>query len=152
MLFGTVVIYALLGILLPDYLPEELTGSIAETGWEIFRNFFSFSNFSNLRFWIFIYLSLGIASHMKLSVQDFKGATSGFLTLLALIFLINLIANAFLDFGLKSISGSQWFTTQINVLLSLFYPIMLYALVLSVLYLLFSYVVRWVARIVKKAK
>jgi len=152
MLFGTVVIYALLGILLPDYLPEELNGSIAETGWEIFKNFFSFRNFGDLRFWIFIYLSLGIASHMKLSVQDFKGATSGFITLLALIFLINLIANIFLDFGLKSISISQWFTTQINVLLSLLYSIMLYALVLSALYLLFSYAVRGVVKVVRVKK
>jgi len=150
MLFGTVVIYALLGLLLPDYLPEELNGSIAETGWEIFKNFFSFSNFGNLRFWIFIYLSLGIASHMKLSIQDFKGATSGFLTLLCLIFLINLIATAILNFGLKSILISEWFTTKVNVLLSIFYPIMLYALVLSVFYLLFSYAVRGVARVVKK--
>ncbi|GBU25488.1 hypothetical protein R83H12_02131 [Fibrobacteria bacterium R8-3-H12] len=149
MLFGAVVIYALLGILLPEYLPEELSGSIAETGWEIFKNFFSFSNFSNLRFWVFIYLSLGIASHLKLSVQDFKGASSGFATLLALIFLINLIANMFLDFGLKSISVSHWFTTQINVLLALFYSIMLYALVLSVLYLLFSYVVLGVATLLR---
>jgi hypothetical protein len=149
MLFGTVVIYALLGILLPEYLPEELSGSIAETGWEIFRNFFSFDNFGKLRFWIFIYLSLGIASHMKLSVQDFKGATSGFVTLLCLIFLINLIANAFLNFGLNSISVSHWFSTQINVLLSLFYSIMLYALVLSALYLLFSYLVLGIARVVK---
>jgi len=150
MLFGTVVIYALLGILFPEYLPEELTGSIAGTSWGIFRNFFRFASFSDLRFWIFIYLSLGIASHMKLSVQDFKGATSGFITLLALIFLINLIANIFFDFGLKSISVSQWFTTQVNVLLSLLYSIMLYALVLSVLYLLFSYAVLGVAKVVKK--
>jgi hypothetical protein len=149
MLFGTVVIYALLGILLPEYLPEELSGSIAKTGWEIFKNFFSFDNFGNWRFWVFIYLSLGIASHMKLSVQDFKGATSGFATLLCLIFLINLIACAFLDFGLKSISVSHWFSTKINVLLSLFYSIMLYALVLSVLYLLLSCLALGIAKLVK---
>jgi len=81
---------------------------------------------------------------MKLSVQDFKGATSGFLTLLCLIFLVNLIANAFLDSGLKSISVEPWFATKVSVLLSLLYSIMLYALVLSVLYLLFSYAVRGV--------
>jgi len=149
MLFGTVVIYALLGILLPEYLPVEISGGIAETGWEIFRNFFSFENFGKLRFWIFLYLSFGIASHMKLSLQDFKGAASGFATLLCLIFLINLIANIFLDFGLKSIAVSQWFTTKINVLLAPFYSIMLYALVLSVLYLLFSYLMLGISRVVR---
>ena len=149
MLFGAVVIYALLGILLPEYLPDELSGSIAKTGWEIFKNLFSFSNFGNWRFWIFIYLSLGIASHIKLSSQDFKGAASGFLTLLCLIFLINLTANTFLDFGVKSISGSQWLSTKINILLSLFYSIMLYALALSVIYLLFSYLLLGIAKLVK---
>jgi len=139
MLFGTLTIYALLGILLPQYLPQELSGSIMRTDWEIFKNFFSFENFGNWKFWVFIYLSFGIASHMKLSAQDFKGATGGFITLLCLIFLVNLIANMLLAFGLKDLSVSGWFTTNMDILLSLFYSIMLYALAISVIYLLFSY-------------
>jgi hypothetical protein len=149
MLFGTTLIYALLGILLPQYLPQELSSSIAETGWEIFKNFFNSDNFSNWRFWVFIYLSFGIASHMKLSVQDFKGATSGFITLLCLIFLVNLIANIVFSFGLKSLYLSHWFTTQVNVLLALFYSIMLYALVISLVYLLFSCILLGIAKIIK---
>ncbi|MDR2732255.1 MAG: hypothetical protein LBB36_03455 [Fibromonadaceae bacterium] len=150
MLFGTVVIYAMLGLLLPEYLPEELNGGIAATGWEIFRNFFNSYNFGNLRFWVFIYLSLGVASRMSISIQDFKGATSGFLTLLCLIFLVNLIANATLAFGLKSISGSGWLAMKMDILLSLFYSIMLYALVLSTLYLLFSYLLLGIAKLARK--
>jgi hypothetical protein len=152
MLFGTVLIYALLGILLPEYLPEDLNGGIAATGWEIFRNFFSLDNFSNWRFFVFIYLSLGITSHMKLSTQDFKGATGGFITLLCLVFLVNLAANSIFAFGLKSIIFSQWFTTKITILLSLFYLIMLYALVLSFIYLLFSYLLLGIAKIARKLK
>ncbi len=128
MLFGATVIYALLGILLPQYSPEE-----------IYKNFFSFDNFGNWRFWVFIYLSFGIASHMKLSAQDFKGATSGFITLLCLVFLVNLVANMLLTFGLKDLSVSNWFTAKMDILLSLFYSIMLYALAISIIYLLFSY-------------
>jgi hypothetical protein len=150
MLFGSVVIYALLGILLPQHLPQELNGSISETGWEIFKNLFSTDNFNNWKFWVFIYLSFGIASHMKLSILDFKGAVNGFITLLCLIFLVNLIACFTLDLGLKGLVGMNWITIKMNILLSLFYSIMLYALVISVIYLLFSYLLFAVARPFRK--
>jgi hypothetical protein len=138
MLFGALVIYALLGILLPEYLPQELNDSIAKTGWEIFKNFFALENFSNWRFWIFIYISLGVSSHMTLSFQDFKGAAGGFITFLCLIFLVNLIACSVWAFGLKELSLSEWLVVKIDLLLSLFYSIMLYALALSVIYWGFS--------------
>jgi len=149
MLFGATVIYALLGILLPQYLPEELSGSIAGTGWEIFRNFFRIENFSNWKFWLFLYLSMGISSHMKLSAADFKGAASGFITLLCLIFFVNFIANIFLTFGLKDLAVAGWLATKADVLLALFYSIMLYALAMSVIYLLFAYLLLMVSKIFK---
>jgi hypothetical protein len=152
MLFGSVVIYALLGLLLPQSLPQELNGSIAETGWEIFKNIFNSGNFGNWRFWVFIYLSFGIASCMKLSAPDFNGAISGFLTLLCLIFLVNLIACFALDFGLKSLTVSYWLTIKMNILLSLFYSIMLYALAISVIYLVLSYLLLAVAKLLRLSK
>jgi len=142
MLFGAIVIYVLLGILLPEYLPHELSGSIAKTGWEIFKNFFSMSNFSNWRFWIFIYLSFAVASHIKLSKADLKGASSGFITLLCVIFLVNLIANIIFNFGLGGLSTSHWLAVKMNIFLSLFYSIMFYALVLSLIYLALAHAIR----------
>jgi hypothetical protein len=150
MLLGALVIYALLGILLPEYLPQELSGGIAQTGWEIFKNFFSLGNFSDWRFWVFIYLSFGVSSHMTLSLQDFKGAIGGFFTLLCLIFLINLIACFIWAFGLKDLSLYSWLSVKINILLSLFYSIMLYALAISLIYWGFSYLVFIVYKIVKR--
>jgi hypothetical protein len=141
MLFGAILIYALLGILLPEYLPQELSGGIAQTGLEIFKNFFKVENFNDWRFWVFIYLSFGISSHMTLSLQDFKGAASGFVTFLCLIFLVNLIACSVWAFGLKELSISEWLVVKISVFLSLFYSIMLYALAISTIYLGFSYLV-----------
>jgi hypothetical protein len=150
MLFGATVIYALLGILLPQFLPEELSGSIAKTGWEIFKYFFSADNLSNWRFWIFIYLSFAIAAHMKLSVADLKGASSGFITLLCLIFLVNLVANIFFNFGLEELAASHWLVTKMNLLLALFYSIMLYALTLSLIYLAMAQALRIVHKISSK--
>ncbi|MCL2100595.1 MAG: hypothetical protein FWH22_02640 [Fibromonadales bacterium] len=150
MLFGSAVIYALLGILLPQCLPQKLNASIAETGFELFKNLFSKDNLGNWRFWAFIYLSLGIASHIKLSVPDFKGAVSGFSTLLCLIFLVNFIANAILDFGLKDLPVSGWLTAKMDIFLSIFYSIMLYALSLSLAYLLLSYLLLGAAKLIRK--
>ena len=151
MLFGAAVIYALLGILLPQHLPEELSGSIAATGWEFFKIFFNTDNFENWRFWLFIYLSIGIASRMKLSASDFKGTASGFVTLACLIFLVNLIANMLFTFGLRDLAIAGWLAIKVDVLLALFYSIMLYALAMSAIYLLFSYLLLLISRIFKSA-
>lgn len=44
-------------------------------------------------FWIFLYLSISIAAHMELSIDDLKGMWSGLLTLLVLLFVVNLAAS-----------------------------------------------------------
>jgi hypothetical protein len=150
MLFGATVIYAALGILLPQYLPEELSGSIARTGWEIFKNFFSAENFSSWRFWVFIYISLAVSCHIKLSSADLKGTSSGFITMLCLIFLVNLIANMIFNFGLEGLPVSHWLVGKVNLLLSLFYSIMLYALALSLIYLAPVYLMFGVSKLIQK--
>jgi hypothetical protein len=149
-LFGTVVIYFLLWILLPECLSQELGKGIGITGWEILKNIFNFDNFGSWRFWVFFYLSLCIASHATLSVQDFKGAVPGFLILLCLIFLVNLMANIFLNYGLESLSFIHWFAEKADILLSRFYSIMLYALAVSVIYLIFSYLLFWAFKLIKR--
>jgi hypothetical protein len=150
MLFGATMIYALLWIFLPECLPQELSEGIGVTGLEILKNIFNSDNFSNWRFWVFFYLSFCIASHATLSVQDFKGAVPSFLILLCLIFLANLMANIFLNYGLESLSFTHWFTGKANILLSLFYSIMLYAIVVSVIYLIFSYLLFWLFKLIKR--
>ena len=131
MLFGTLVIYVLFRILL--FQSQELNGS-----GEFLKNFlYSLTNdgsFGSWRFWVFIYLSFGIASHMKLSTQDFKGAIGGLITLLCLIFLINLIANI-----IFTSNPELGFSDGFKRLHSLFTLIMLYALAISVIYMMFSY-------------
>jgi len=150
MFFGALVIYVLLWIFLPWCVPQDIGEGIGITGLKILKNIFNSDNFSSWRFWVFFYLSLSVASHAALSSQDLKGTVPSFLILLLLIFLVNLIANAFLNYGLDSLSFTYWFTGKTDIMLSLFYSIMLYALVISVLYLIFSYLLFWVSRLFKQ--
>jgi len=150
MFFGAFVIYILLWIFLPWCVPQNMGEGVGKTGLEILANIFSFNNFSNWRFWVFFYLSLSVASHAALDTHDLKGAVPSFLILICLIFIINLTAMAFLNYGLDSLSFTNWFTIKMNIMLSFFYSIMLYAFVVSVLYLIFSYLLLLISKPFKK--
>jgi len=152
MFFGAAVIYILLWIFLPECVPQDVGRGIGITGLEILKKIFNPNNFGSWRFWVFFYLSLSIASHAALSTQDLKGTVPSFFILLGLIFVINLVARAFLNYGLESISLTGWFTVKTDVMLSLFYSLMLYALVISVLYLIFSYLLYGISGLFKRKK
>jgi hypothetical protein len=66
------------------------------------------ANFSEWQFWLFIYLSMSIASHMELSPPDLKGALSGFITLVVFVFLLNLFVMVLELAGLNNIFGNFW--------------------------------------------
>jgi hypothetical protein len=65
-------------------------------------------NFSRWQFWLFVYYSLSIASHMELSLPDLKSALSGFLNLVLLIFLVNLTIALLEVAGAGKLSGESW--------------------------------------------
>jgi len=150
MLFGAAMIYALLWIFLPECLPKELGEGIGITGLEILKNILNSDNLGSWRFWVFFYLSLCVASHATLSVQDFKGAVPSFLIMLFLIFLVNLVANIFLSNGLGSVSFTNWFSEKTDILLSFFYSVMIYALAVSIIYLIFSYLLFLISKPFKR--
>lgn len=106
-LFGSIVIYMLIWFCLPNYrlvtgiisttdLSDfgifelvESSGSILAIGLGFLVNVFSPENFLEPSFWIFIYLSFCISSHMQLSPSDLKSMWSGILTILFIILLVN---------------------------------------------------------------
>ena len=55
---------------------------------------FSTANFSSYQFWIFLYISLCISSHMGLSLPDLKGMWMGFIFILLVSFVLNAAALA----------------------------------------------------------
>jgi hypothetical protein len=134
---GTVVIYALLGLLLPHTLPETLaSGGIFDTGWQFLKSLFSVENFKSWQFWVFFYLSLCITSHMSLSPADIKGGLRGLVSFVLLLLGLNLVAQGILAAGLE-------FSTPIHAgvtyVLSIFQALLVMALALSLL----NFVVSW---------
>ncbi len=56
---------------------------------KIFTAIFSFENIKNWIWWIFIIISMSIATHMSLSKADVKGSILGFFVLLVLMFIVD---------------------------------------------------------------
>jgi hypothetical protein len=127
-IFGTFVLYALLYFLVPNSKAVlnsiEIQSNILVKGvhgefsgilsslWETTRNtletLFRRGNFVDYRFWIFLYLSMCISSHMELSPPDIKGAWRGLLSLVLFFFIINLIILGFDATGVSTHFGNWW--------------------------------------------
>ena len=106
-LLGSFVLYLLAKFCLPNFrLISEIiaktdltdsgifdlaknTGSILKTGISLLVNVFSPENFGKPVFWLFIYLSFCISSHMQLSPPDLKSMWSGTLAILLIFLLVN---------------------------------------------------------------
>jgi hypothetical protein len=67
---------------------EYITGFLAG----LLSGLFNLSNVSNINFWIYVFLALGVASHMALSTADLKGATKGLPALFLLLVIGNVLA------------------------------------------------------------
>ena len=57
----------------------------------LFFTLFSIHNFSNIRFYIFIYLMFSVSSHISLSKKDFQNSYLGIFSLFIIIFTICLL-------------------------------------------------------------
>ncbi|MFL0250755.1 hypothetical protein ACJDT4_10015 [Clostridium neuense] len=72
-------------------LNEEMLKKIMSSYLGLVKSIFSFSNFKNPCFYVFIFLAICISSHISLSSADIKGASRG----LAIIFIILFLLNVF---------------------------------------------------------
>jgi len=126
--FGAVVLYLLAYFLLPemkDVFSEishhaGIINSMEFSNWQAGLQSLAASvkitlgaltgpdNFSHWQFWLFIYLSLSIASHMELSPSDLKSALLGFLNLALVIFLLNLLIAILELAGLGKLLWESW--------------------------------------------
>lgn len=55
------------------------------------KNVLAFSNFFEIKFWIFLFIALSISIHMSLSTADLKNSIDGILFILLLSFFVSLI-------------------------------------------------------------
>jgi hypothetical protein len=145
------VLFLLIKYLLPDnhaLLQMVNTQGADFTSWQGFLNqfvqlyqagidfpglLFTYTNFHSWQFWLFLYISLSIASHMELSPPDLKGVWAGLLAIVILLFVINCICG-FFDF---SVSG---YMTHIARYTNLSAGIFTFATILSALFLVSSWV------------
>ncbi len=66
-----------------------------ETGEKTIEALFTPANLKTWTFWLFIYISICVASHMELSPPDLKGLWSGLATLVIALFLVNFVSMLF---------------------------------------------------------
>jgi len=150
-LFGSFVLFLLIKYMLPDNvaLLKMVNSQGADfTTWHGFLNqfvqlyhagiqfpglLFTYTNFHSWQFWLFLYISLSIASHMELSPPDLKGVWTGLLAIILLLFVINCIGEAF-HF---SVSG---YMTNISRYTNISAGIFSFATILSLLFFVSSWV------------
>lgn len=119
LIFGAAFLTALLWLLVPN-------------GKEVFNNPFAFFAEENLRawnFWLFLYISFSIVSHMAPSGRDLRGMWRGFFWIVLMLIFANAIA--FL-FG-RDVSA---FILRVNRYTGIILAMFIYALLLSLLHFL----------------
>ena len=151
-LFGSFVLYLLICFCLPNYrLISEIisktdltdsgifellknTGSMLKTGISLLVNVFSPENFGKPSFWLFIYLSFCISSHMQLSPPDLKSMWSGTLTILLIFLLVNFLT-MLLGFNITA------YVLKFNRLTGILINIFILATVVSFINFLMTYLI-----------
>ena len=93
---------------------------------ETVRLLFSIGNLYDFRFWIFLYVSISIASHMGLSASDLKGMWSGLFLILGLLFLVNLVT---LIFGVDISNYLHYVTGRLGFITALFFLSLIMSLI-----------------------
>ena len=78
---------------------------------------FTISNLTSWSFWIFCYLSICVASNIRLSLSDVKGALSGFGCIVLPFLLINFLA---LIIDLSSVKFFPFIASSLGVVYSIF--------------------------------
>jgi hypothetical protein len=166
-LFGTFVLYALLYYLVPNTtevfssiesqgktlisgVQGEFSGilkSLWSTTTDTLDTLFKKSNFVSYKFWIFLYLSMCISSHMELSPPDIKGAWRGLLSLVLFFLVINLIIMGLEATGFSAHFGSWWryvklesYASVINKWVGTFGALFIFASIISGLNFIATYI------------
>jgi len=134
-ILGCVVLFATFYFLIPnsyqvwDYIiarVKEIDGSysvgsyfeiLGGSSFAMTKLIFSISNLTSWSFWIFCYLSICVASNIRLSLSDVKGALSGFGCIVLPFFLINFLA---LIIDLSSVKFFPFIASSLGVVYSLF--------------------------------
>ena len=105
---------------------------LKESAFVMARLIFTISNLSNWRFWVFCYLSICVASNIRLSLSDIKGALSGFGCVILPFLLVNLL-------GLIAGLGGERFFPITASSLGIVYSLFMLALIMVLLGFVLTY-------------
>ncbi|HAQ17744.1 MAG TPA: hypothetical protein DCR40_00750 [Prolixibacteraceae bacterium] len=150
--FGSFLLYVLIYFCLPNYHEVsnlistnefngagifefmKSAGDIFTFGIKLTGSVFAINNLSVLSFWLFVYLSFCISSHMQLSLSDLRSMWSGFVSILILFFSGNFLAQLFgFDLTAYIFHFSRFLSTVIGILIL--------AILISFINLIATYVV-----------
>ena len=151
-LFGSFILYALIYFCLPNY--NEISRLIATNefkgtgifefmksagefitfGVKLTGSVFALSNLNVFTFWLFLYLSFCISSHMQLSWPDLRSMWSGFLAILVIFLFANIIAKL-LGYDLTA------YIFQVSRFLSILIGIFILAIIISFVNFLVTYLI-----------
>lgn len=163
-IFGSLVILALLHFLMPQgkqiiatlqsdslalhqadaSIPAYLR-MVFEGLWTVGASMFSAENFNKWQFWLFLYLTMAIATHMELSPADLKEMAIGFLFIFLIMYIITLIYTLILSGATNLLLYSVPVIAYLNQFL-------FFALMLSAIYFAATYVVISIFTLILKRK
>jgi len=103
-------------------------GDVFVHAWQMLGMLFRGGNFSNPWFYLFIYLVFAVGVHVKLSPSDLQGAWSGFVFVMALFFIFNLLTLWLGDFSIQMI-------TLVSQSYVFFYAYMLFTMLLILIFM-----------------
>lgn len=98
---------------------------------------FSVTNFGHWQFWLFMYLSLAVSTHMELSLPDLKQMWGGLLFIMILIFLFNVIYLLFFSSYNNILFKGIMLTAYLNQIL-----------ILGLFFSLINFLLSWIVTII----
>lgn len=116
----------------------------------IIKNIIVSQSYKNIGFWIFIYLSISIASHMELSPADISHALKGMLV----IFAVSLIFNTLL-FIIKIIFNleiPEYLLLFVDKTLNIYSSLLIFSCIISLFNFLISYIILTPINFIKNRK
>lgn len=149
---GSFILYALIYFCLPNYNEVsslisnnefkgtgifelmKSAGKFISFGLELTGSVFALSNLSVFTFWLFVYLSFCISSHMQLSFPDLRSMWSGFLAIVVIFLFANVIAQL-LGFNLSA------YIFHVSRFLSIFLGIFILSIIISFVNFLATYLI-----------
>lgn len=141
LLFGSLILFILAFFFILDtsvltslFREQSATGQIFFGIKTTLAGIFQKENFGRWQFWILLYISFAVSSHVAPSREDLKGMWHGFAWIILLLIILNAFALLF-KFDITE------YVLRINGFLGMFIGIFTYATVISLLHLLIAGIV-----------